>query len=760
VTLRTLALSLFLVAAGTGGFYDVGQVNEVRLTFVEPDWDAILDSLYAAGGEGRLIGAAVINGVRYDSVGVRYKGYSSYNPSRKKNPFNIKLDEVKAGQNVEGHGTLRLANVYKDPSFVREVLSYEIAREYMPAGRASFANIYVNDTLIGLYANDEDPDKLFMRTNFYCDENARFKGRIEFDSVAMIGWKYLGADSTPYLDYFEMESDSGWDELIGLFDTLSNQNDALDRVLNVDQHLWMLAFDVLLVNLDAPINTPQNHYLYRDASARFNPIVWDLNESFGAFRDLQGTGQLTLAQMQQLDPFLRSTDPDYPIASEVFNDARRRRMYVAHMKTMFSEVFATNWYEDRAYEIQDIIDADVQADPNKFYTYNDFLNNVTRSAGSGPLAIVGLTELMNTRRSYIMSQPEFLAAAPTVAEVLCSPDRPAPNSYVEFVVQVGDADSAFLGYRQNPAFRFARAVMYDDGTHGDSIAGDGRFTATVRAGAGNIEYYVYAENGDAGTFYPPRAEHEFMALPVAGSVVINELMADNVRTAPDPNGQYDDWIELYNNSGSPFDLDGCLLTDDSSDLVKWQFPDTSIPAGLYLIVWADEDTEQVGLHANFSLRKSGGTLVFSDPDGYPLDRVVFGPQSADISFGRYPNGTGLFMLMDPTFGGPNDSGVGVAEPANQAVARLLERAYPNPFLRSTAIKYSLPTPSRVLLRIYDATGRLVATLADGEQAQGPHQVDFSRPVQAAGGLYFAQLAVRSSAGTSGRTESLKLILAK
>ncbi|MBM3314323.1 hypothetical protein FJY71_00580, partial [candidate division WOR-3 bacterium] len=122
----SLALVLCCGAALGAGFYDVEQVHDVRLSFAQPNWDEILDSLYAAGGAGRLTGGVTVDGVRFDSVGVRYKGYSSYNPSRRKNPFNIRLDEVRPGQNIEGHGTLRLANVYKDPSFVREVLSYEV----------------------------------------------------------------------------------------------------------------------------------------------------------------------------------------------------------------------------------------------------------------------------------------------------------------------------------------------------------------------------------------------------------------------------------------------------------------------------------------------------------------------------------------------------------------------------------------------------------------------------------------------------------
>jgi hypothetical protein len=750
-------LLVILAATAVGGFFDVEQVSEVRLVFAEPNWDEILDSLYAAGEEGRLAGTAFINGVRFDSVGVRYKGFSSYNPSRRKNPFNIELDYVRPGANIEGHGTLRLANVYKDPSFVREVLSYEIARKYMPAGRASYVNVYVNDTLIGLYTNNEDPDKMFMRARFCGDENARFKGRVKFDSVAMMGWKYLGPDSTPYLAYFELESDSGWRELVGMLDTLSNHNAALDRVLNVDRHLWMLAFDVLLVNLDAPINTAQNYYLYRDASARFNPIVWDLNESFGAFRDLQGTGQLSLVQMQQLDPFLRSADPDYPILSMILNDARRRRMYVAHMKTTIAEVFTDNWYRDRACEIQGIIDAHVRADPNKFYTYNDFTNNVTRSVGSGPLAIVGLTELMNGRVSFLSRRPEFQAIPPTVTEIAASPARPAPNTNVRFEARVAGADSVFLGFRQNPALRFTRVAMTDNGQDGDGRAGDSVYTALVRIGAGNVEYHIYAENVDAGAFCPARAEYEFFSLPVAGGVVINEVMADNVRTVPDPSGQYDDWIELRNTAARPVSLDGYFLSDDSLDRLKWEFPDTAIPANGHLVVWADNDLSQPGLHANFRLNSTGAMVILTDPDGFSQDLVVFGPQQPDVSFGRYPDGFGTFRLMNPTFGAPNDSGVGTGEDQNLGPCVQLT-AFPNPFVRRTVLSYVVTRPGRVTLRVSDAAGRLVATLVDRVQAPGCYQADFAVTCQA-GGVYFA--TVKSDHDDrAGPAKAVKLVVTR
>ena len=59
---------------------------------------------------------------------------------------------------------------------------------------------------------------------------------------------------------------------------------------------------------------------------------------------------------------------------------------------------------------------------------------------------------------------------------------------------------------------------------------------------------------------------------VLGAVVINEFMALNQGNLPDPRGEYEDWIEIFNDSELPLDLAGLYLTDDLSNLTKWQFP--------------------------------------------------------------------------------------------------------------------------------------------------------------------------------------------
>ena len=116
------------------------------------------------GNNDRILADLVIDGISYDSVGVRYKGYSSASVDRIKNPFNIKLDYSIEDQNHLGYKKIKLANSYQDPSFIREVLSYEITSNYMPAPKANYANLFINDTLWGLYTNVESVNNNFNST--------------------------------------------------------------------------------------------------------------------------------------------------------------------------------------------------------------------------------------------------------------------------------------------------------------------------------------------------------------------------------------------------------------------------------------------------------------------------------------------------------------------------------------------------------------------------------------------------------------------
>jgi hypothetical protein len=128
-------------------------------------------------------------------------------------------------------------------------------------------------------------------------------------------------------------------------------------------------------------------------------------------------------------------------------------------------------------------------------------------------------------------------------------------------------------------------------------------------------------------------------LPLAADFVISEFLADNGGSHLDNYGVQSDWIEIHNAGDAPGSLAGYYLTDDDDELTRWQFPDVSIAAGGYLLVYAsgqdDRDPLQP-LHTNFSLAKEEEYLALVAPDGQTLVDSFgpqYPPQRTDISYG-------------------------------------------------------------------------------------------------------------------------------
>ena len=119
--------------------------------------------------------------------------------------------------------------------------------------------------------------------------------------------------------------------------------------------------------------------------------------------------------------------------------------------------------------------------------------------------------------------------------------------------------------------------------------------------------------------------------PSTSEIVINELLPVNSNIVPDQNGEYDDWIELFNQSSSTINISGYYLTDSKKKLSKWKLPDgTSIEGKGYLIIWADEDTTQRGLHSNFKLSSLGEKIILSKPDLSIIDQVEYPAQTLEL----------------------------------------------------------------------------------------------------------------------------------
>lgn len=146
-----------------------------------------------------------------------------------------------------------------------------------------------------------------------------------------------------------------------------------------------------------------------------------------------------------------------------------------------------------------------------------------------------------------------------------------------------------------------------------------------------------------------------VAPPPAG-LRLNEVLAQNVATLT-VNGTTPDLIELHNAGATPLDLGGLGLTDSLATPYKFVFPaGTTLAAGGYLVLSADNASGGPYLHTGFTLKADGDDLSMFDAasrGGGLLDTVTFGVQVPDYSIGRRTDGS--WGLCRPTFGGPNEA---------------------------------------------------------------------------------------------------------
>jgi Lamin Tail Domain/Secretion system C-terminal sorting domain len=327
----------------------------------------------------------------------------------------------------------------------------------------------------------------------------------------------------------------------------------------------------------------------------------------------------------------------------------------------------------------------------------------------------GIFTLMDRRSAFIMdSVAEFRIIPPSISTPTHLPAVPRLNDSIWITTTINFNGTGtryvYMGYRTATSQRFTKVLMYDDGLHRDGAANDGVWGAGIKATSALVEYYVYADNAQAGMFSPQRAEHDYHTIKAfftVGDVVVNELMASNTKTMKDPNGQFDDWIELYNKSNATVNLSGWSISDDANKLNKWKFPQgTSIPANGYLIVWADEDSAQntaTSLHANFKLSGSGEAVLLTNNDSTLVDEITFGAQKADISFARRPNGTGNFVLQTTTYNANNNTGT---TSTNEVFTENDLKIFPNP-ANTEGVTVRLNSDKNVDLQVFNTLGQAV-----------------------------------------------------
>ena len=496
-------------------FYDVNTIQDIEVKFDQDDWRYLLDSLRFNGDE-LLLGTVEINGEAYSDVGIRYRANRSFKPEQNRNAIYIKLNFIKKEQNHQGHKTLILSSALRDPSMVREVLGYEIARNYMPAPRANYAKVLINGEYYGLFVNVEPIEDAFLERNYGANDGTFLLCNPDINQETVDGCKNgvfgsLQYDNGAkcYLQSFDLISKNGWDDLIELTRVLEEDTDNIDQILDVDQTLWMLAFNNLTVNLSSYTGQySPNYFLYRKPDGRFTPVIWETNLGFGSYKNTGKGSDLRMKQLVELDPLLHVNTYEKPLISKLLSDDSYKKLYLSHMRTILYDHFANGKYAERARALQELIKVPFTNDPNREYSTEELEISLDQTIGKRS-KIPGIIELMDARSSFVKKRPALAVIPPIVSEIsVMKRERFSSQRLKDFKIQAKVekfANQVHLFYRFEEGAEFEKVTMLDDGKSNDNEASDEIFGVTITppAGMDKMEYYIFAENAKAVSFDPP-----------------------------------------------------------------------------------------------------------------------------------------------------------------------------------------------------------------------------------------------------------------
>jgi hypothetical protein len=690
------------------GLYDQSLVRRIDLNFGQASYWTLLTNNYAS--KTNLPATMIVDGVTYDSVGVRFKGQTSFsNVSGQKKSFNISADFIFPAQDVMGYETMNLNNGYQDPSFLRELFYQHQIRKHIPAAKSAYIKLYINGSNWGLYTHVQQLNKDFLEEWYLSNDGTNWRGdKPPGAPGGGGGWgngttalNYLGTDTNTYKQYYDLKTTSRtnpWDDLVNVCDLLNNTPSAnLEFVMNMsmdlDRTLWFLASEIAWTDDDS--------YVYKGRMDYF--LHYELETGRMVPQEYDGNSAMEIPFATSWSPFYNASNANYPLLNKLLAVPSIRQRYLAHMRTIIAEGFDTaTAYADLAM-YKNLIDTIVFNDPKKIYTYANFNSeyNVLRN-------------FILTRRNYLVANTEVAQVAPVITDApyfsngvqYQVPADMQPSTVRATVTSTTGIDNVWLYFSNSLVGMFTKTQMFDDGAHDDVAAGDGIYGGSIPGFfAGSlVRYYVEAVSANTAksvSYLPAGAEHNVFIYFVApntsassGAVVINEIMASNATTVTDNAGEYEDWIELYNKDSVAADISGFYLSDNPLNLNKWQIPaGTVIQPNDYLIIWADEDSSQGPYHANFKLSSVAEILYLLDSSLSLVDSVTWGQQTLDMGYARVPNGTGTFVIQSPTYAANNNT-VGITE----IDAPVTLSVYPNPSSGTVTIQSRDPKRRPVIIR--------------------------------------------------------------
>jgi spore coat protein CotH len=507
------------------GFFDEDSIRDIYLEFYDPNYHSYLVNAWYYNPDERIPATLILNGTVYDSVGVRYKGNSTFclpnDNSNHKVPYNIDFNYFIDSQKVLGYKKMKLANAWMDPTFVKDITASNIYRNYLPSGEANLVKLHVQGNYLGLYVNTESINKQFTKKHFdeksgplfKCDNIDRFCDTSNAPASYPPSLIYLGNDSTLYYDSYDMKSDNGWEQLVNLIKVLDLDFQNIDSVLNVDRTLWAFAVNSVISNLDTYNGYYiHNYYLYQTKDGLFQMIPWDLDNSFSGA--IMGFDYFNQSNIYEYDPYHYGSPGDRPLAEKLLNNPSYRKQYTAHMRTIINEALDTAVIRNQINQLQSLAHNAADSDQWKGFSIGQYYSNVESALWTN-WGFGGIMSTIDARKQYLLSHPEIALSPPIIYGLNITSNLVTVNainaSTLELMATTSEYNSKFQSF-----------VMLDDGTNGDVMANDGIYSSALpfQSSGLNIKFYIRAQNNDALALLPERAEYEFYTYSVISGLFV------------------------------------------------------------------------------------------------------------------------------------------------------------------------------------------------------------------------------------------------
>ncbi|KAA3661378.1 MAG: T9SS C-terminal target domain-containing protein [Calditrichaeota bacterium] len=733
-------------------------VAEIRIQ-IRPDYLAYIlaeenedsDSLFTAT---MLFKNNEITGDTLENVGFRLRGNTSRGSHKRS--FKVDINEFVKGRDFYGLEKLNINGEHNDPSILRSMISWKLFElAEIPASRSTYAALFINNNYYGLYVLVEHIDDEFVKARFDGPMGNLYKCLWPADLTIpdQNNYKEVSGGRRTY-DLKTNKAADDYSDLKNFIEFINYADDRtfaqrIEEVFNVPMFMRFLALNTLVGMWDDYWFNKNNFYVYHNLrSDKFEFIPYDYDNTYGIdWFNIDWAAR-------NIYEFGNEREPR-PLVTRLLAIPAYKNLYSHSIDEFINGIFRKadqaiyleSWHTEARLFVQ--IDPFYSLPPYNF-TYNgDWENALT--AASGRHVKYGIYDYIDRRIATARSQLRTGPLPLQILDLTVSNEFPVIGEQVKIscTVTSNDAiDDVECVYQINEGVRQVLNLARD-ADQSQAGAGEVIWSAQLPALQKNesMRFFLRAK-GTAGAWslFPKDAPGDPVQLfatdeDITYPIVINEFMAANDSALVDEAGEFDDWLELYNPADSSVNLSGMFLSDNPENHTKWMLPDTSIEAGGFLLIWADEDGSQGPLHANFKISRNGEFLGLYAPTtegNFVIDSLSFGPLWANVSLGRVADGGDKWDFFESSTPGFSNATTGVFENQNASFTAdifQITAPFPNPAKEKFRVGIHVKTGEKVRLTVHDIRGRMISDKTVFSKKNAEQFVEFDC-TQWAVGLYF------------------------